>query len=105
MKQARKQLVDPEEEKDADISMTNGLTFRQIPQINKLQFDPNTEDTYIYRRKTGLNLEDQFLNCYKSELKFKQVLTLKRRELDPEQVIDKVAAPDGSLAEEHKSED
>lgn len=51
--------------------MRNGLVMRQVPHIKKLYYQPETSDVMVYTRKTKLNLEEDFLQSYKSQLRFK----------------------------------
>jgi hypothetical protein len=57
MKRVRKDL----ESKTDQLSVNNGLVMRQVPHIKKLYFEPDTADFMVYRRKTKLDLEDEFL--------------------------------------------
>lgn len=81
MKRVRKDL---EQDMKNDVSFENGLIIRQVPHIKKMQFEPNTGDFMVYKRKTELNLEEEFLQSYKATLRFKQVLEAKRMKLDHE---------------------
>ena len=53
MKQLRKHLIHPSavESPDGELTVENGLIIRQVPNIRKLQFDSNTEDFLVYKRK------------------------------------------------------
>ena len=78
MKKVRKDL-----EIDTDaFSYSNGLVMRQVPHIKKLCFEPETSDYMVYRRKTKLDLEEDFLKSYKTTLRFKQVLEARRLKID-----------------------
>lgn len=76
MKRIRKDL-EPDE-----LTVNNGLVMRQVPHIKKLYFEPETSDFMVYRRKTKLNLEQEFLTSYKAALRFKQVLEARRLKID-----------------------
>jgi hypothetical protein len=56
--------------------------MRQVPHIKKLTFEPETSDFMVYRRKTKLDLEEEFLQSYKATLRFKQVLEARRLKID-----------------------
>ena len=52
MKQLRKHLINPSAvEHPGELTVENGLIIRQVPNIRKLQFDSNTEDFLVYKRK------------------------------------------------------
>ena len=78
MKKLRKEL-----EVDSNAVMySNGLVMRQVPHIKKLCFEPETSDFMVYRRKTKLDLEEDFLKSYKTTLRFKQVLEARRLKIE-----------------------
>lgn len=64
-----------------NIKMQNGLVVRQLPQIYKLQYDPQTEDIFTFER-TRLNQEEIALSMYESTLQFAQVWKRARTEQD-----------------------
>lgn len=54
MKQIRKHLLAESKaanDSDGQLVMENGLVMRQVPLIRKLQYDSNTGDYMIYKRK------------------------------------------------------
>lgn len=81
MKRIRKDL-ELNESKNDQLTMSNGLVMRQVPHIKKLYFEPETSDFMVYRRKTKLDLEEEFLQSYKATLRFKQVLEARRLKID-----------------------
>ena len=62
MKSLRPDFVDSEIE--------NGLIFRQQQNNKKLVFESGTTDTFFYRRKSPLNLDEEFLHQYRSVERF-----------------------------------
>jgi hypothetical protein len=78
MKQARKHPEMTGSAKEGELLFENGLIARQLPRIRKVQFEPNTTDVLVYKRKSQLNVEDEFLQSYKTTLRFKQVLEAQR---------------------------
>ena len=78
MKRIRKDL-DVDEEA---LTVSNGLVMRQVPHIKKLYFEPETSDCMVYRRKTKLDLEEEFLSSYKATLRFKQVCEARRLKIE-----------------------
>jgi hypothetical protein len=67
---------------DATLTSSNGLVLRQVPHIKKLFFEPDTSDFLVYKRKTQLNLEEDFLKSYKTSVRFKQVLAARRMKIE-----------------------
>ena len=62
MKELRKHLHTKveDEEMEGTIQVSNGLVMRQVPVIRKLQYDPQSEDTLVYKRKkVEVDLEKQ----------------------------------------------
>lgn len=78
MKKMRKDL----EDETSGLNVSNGLVMRQVPHIKKLYFEPETSDFLVYQRKTKLDLETDFLQSYKTSLRFKQVLEARRLKLE-----------------------
>lgn len=78
MKKMRKDL----EDETSGLNISNGLVMRQVPHIKKLYFEPETSDFLVYQRKTKLDLETDFMQSYKTSLRFKQVLEARRLKLE-----------------------
>ena len=47
---------------NSNSEIENGLVFRQQPNNKKLVFESGTTDTFFYRRKSPLDLEEDFLH-------------------------------------------
>jgi hypothetical protein len=46
----------------SDVEIENGLVFRQQPNNKKLVFESGTTDTFFYKRKSPLDLNEEFLH-------------------------------------------
>ena len=68
-----KKIRDP-----ADFEVENGLQMWQLPH-RKLVYKEGTEDIFHYRRKTGLNIDQEFLTNRRAVLDMDA--TLKRRKI------------------------
>jgi len=51
----------------------NGLVFRMVPLMNRLNFDADTEDVLLYKRKTALAIEDEFKWSLMAREKFEKI--------------------------------
>ena len=76
MKMLRKHLTIPQSNNkpDGQLVIDNGLVIRQVPSIRKLQFDANTQDLLLYKRRKTQDqsvIEEQ---NYKAQLRLQQVL-------------------------------
>ena len=50
-----------------ELEIENKLSVRVQPQILRMGFDENKEDSIVRKRKTGLNLEQEFITeCHLS---------------------------------------
>ena len=58
----------------SNLEIENGLVFCQQPNTKKLVFESGTTDTFFFRRKSPLDLNEEFLNQYRSVERFNQVL-------------------------------
>ena len=55
---------------NGELTVDNGLVMRQVPNIRKLQFEPDTEDFMVYKRKKTQNESVTAEENYKSQLKW-----------------------------------
>ena len=72
MKQLRKHLVNPTsvQHPGGELTVENGLIVRQVPNIRKLQFDANTEDFMVYKRKKTQDQSVIVKEDYQSQLRW-----------------------------------
>ena len=59
---------------DGELVMDNGLVIRQVPSIRKLQFDANTQDLLLYKRRKTQDQSVVEEQNYKAQLRLQQVL-------------------------------
>ena len=68
-----------------ELTVENGLVMRQVPNIRKLQFEPDTEDFMVYKRRKTQNESVTVEENYKSQLKWQQVLEEARSKITRQQ--------------------